>query len=130
VARRLRLDGHSQKEIADYLGLAPAELRELTVRGRRFGEDDLHPDSWRAFILTLLEVDETERYTIAGRPVSDDASARALFRFAREASAPTIWSADRFLCRFDIHIDSYFRWCEEQGREAWAVGEPAWHRGS
>lgn len=53
---------------------------------------------------------------------------RALQRWSREGSAPSIYSADRFLTASSLHLSDYFICCQVDGRRPWASGvPPSWH---
>lgn len=71
---------------------------------------------------------------INGLRVVNDADVRRLYAWRQEGATPTIFSADRFLCRFHLHLNEYFDFCAEEGRPAWRLGrapafeqeEPDW----
>lgn len=129
ICRRQRRRGLHPVEIAADLGLSVKQVEELLSAKRKFGRNDLDPDAWAEFIVGLTEVDEEGRRLVNGIPLDDESQARAYFRWVEERCAATIFSADRWLCAFDVHIDAFFAFCEDRGLTPWARGEePDWHR--
>jgi len=129
ICRRQRRRGLRPVEIAADLGLSVEQVEELLGAKRSYGKNDLDPDAWAEFIVGLTEVAEDGKRTVNGASLDDESRARAYFRWVEERCAANLFTADRWLCAFDLHIDSFFAWCEKHGRCPWARGvEPEWHR--
>jgi hypothetical protein len=116
------------QEIAEELGLSTEEVGlALKPRGKRV--TTLNGDAWRKFIDDHLTQDPDGYRLFAGAPITDQSLVRALHRWTEERSSPDFWAADRFLCRFGLHIDDFIEdWCREHHCSPWAKEEPRWHR--
>jgi hypothetical protein len=111
-----------------------ADRTQLLDRKRSSGVDqqrinDLHGESWRAFLRPyFVRGAPGQGCRFNGMRLRCESDYRTLYRWLREGVCPTLWGADTFLTRHGLHIDLYFAWCRQTGRESWRLGHPpAWH---
>jgi hypothetical protein len=89
-------------------------------------ENQLTRTSWLAFLARFTHQPGSGPIEVNGHPLEDSAR-RALHRWKKEGTSPTIFGADHFLTRVGLHLDDYFAFCSEEGISAWARGvPPAW----
>jgi hypothetical protein len=98
-----------------------------SLSARQVRADRLDGDTWGAFLEAVIERDRRDGARCRGGRLTHS-DRRQLARWLNDESVPTIWSADRFLTRYAIHIDEFFRFSADHGSSGWeAGGPPAWH---
>lgn len=122
-ARSLRKKGMETRKIASELGITTKELRELEDRVIKPRPDQFDGPAWNDFLASITKVHEEDPREVAGH-VLDDTYSRAYYRWTQEEVRPSFFSADRFLTSVGLHVEHFFEWCEREGREPWACGEP------
>jgi hypothetical protein len=128
--RRMRIQGMPDAAIAAKLEIDLGELLKLRAKEHTPGKNDLNPKLWREFVEshTWRDRDGIEETRVNDRPMNE-AHTRAHFRWLKEGSSCSVFTADRFLCAVGLHLDDFWVFCDEQGGSPWATGrEPDWHR--
>lgn len=57
----------------------------------------------------------------------DNSRTRAYFRWVIEGTDPNFFAVDRWLSFFDLHVNDFFHFCDENRLPAWKGEEPDWH---
>lgn len=87
-------------------------------------EEQLNREAVLAYLKTI-SVQSEHGVLIAGQRM-DQTSVRAYYRWHHEGSTPDFFSLDRWLTRFEIHINDYLNFCLSEGYSPWARVAPDW----
>lgn len=88
-------------------------------------KDKLKQTSWLEYLSSIV----SERFgTLYVDGMRMESGTRAYHRWVKEGMTPDFFSADRWLCRYDILIQDYVNFCILNEIEVWDQGEPAWAR--
>lgn len=99
-------------------------MAETSTKLRR--RDDLDPAVWQRYLALLIRRIEGEPARVNGHTLTDTQT-RAVFRWLREETAPSVFVADTFLCSVGLHLSELFLWADEQNLQPWACGAaPEW----
>lgn len=84
--------------------------------------------SWLAFLdqmIVDLDNGSTTCQSFQGQPLHDK-HLRALHRWRKEGSTPTIWTVDDFLCTYGSTLTDFEIWCSADSKPLWQYEPPDW----
>lgn len=92
----------------------------------RFRKDSVNQHSWLLFLETHLSREEEHKaFRFAGSPL-EEKHLRAIHRWTREGSIPSIWTVDDFLCAYGFTLSGFELWCHDRNLSMWQGPEPEW----
>lgn len=89
--------------------------------------DRLKPILVADFLSTVVETTGqgyNQKTTVRGLPVQE-ADGKRFRQWQKGHNVPTIWSLDRWLTRYGLHLSDFFSWVDE---DPWLDGSPWYER--